>query len=372
MWNIQRWRERPGIRLFLLGGLTALALGLAACGRAGTEGGPGPSPEAGYPGGTAPDGGAGSLGEEAGGSGKLKVAATVFPYYDFARQIAGDRIQLEMVVPAGMDSHSFEPTPADMRTLQEADLILCNGGAMEHWLEEALDALDPSQITVVTMMDWVDVVEEELVEGMEEGGHGHDHDHDGEEALSDYRDHDGHEDVIEYDEHIWTSPVNAMTITEVIRDALIQADPANQEIYRENGEAYLAELRDLDGRFRQVSEDRERNLIVVGDKFPFRYLADAYRLDYRAAFSGCSTDTEPSARTIAYLIDKVREEQIPVVYYLELSSHRVAELIGEETGAEPLLLHSCHKVTRAQFDQGITYLELMGQNVENLRKGIAE
>ena len=113
-------------------------------------------------------------------------------------------------------------------------------------------------------------------------------------------------------------------------------------------------------------------MINLGDKFPFRYLAEEYQLDYRAAFSGCSTDTEPSARTIAYLIDKVREKQIPVVYYLELSSHRVAEIIGEETGAQPLLLHSCHNVTRAQFDSGITYAELMRQNVENLRKGLDE
>ena len=121
-----------------------------------------------------------------------------------------------------------------------------------------------------------------------------------------------------------------------------------------------------------MSENRKRSMIIVGDKFPFRYLAEEYRLDYRAAFSGCSTDTEPSARTIAYLIDKVREKQIPAVYYLELSSHRVAEIIGEETGAQPLLLHSCHNVTRAQFDGGITYAELMRQNVENLRKGLDE
>ena len=135
-------------------------------------------------------------------------------------------------------------------------------------------------------------------------------------------------------------------------------------------EYYKKELEEIDSGFREVSANRKRNMIVMGDKFPFRYLADEYQLDYRAAFSGCSSDTEPSAKTIAYLIDKVKEEQIPAVYYLELSSHRVAEIIGEETGAEPLLLHSCHNVTRAQFDAGITYAGLMRQNIENLRKGI--
>ena len=291
----------------------------------------------------------------------------MFPYYDFTRQIAGEEVELTMVVPAGMDSHSFEPTPADMRLIQNADVLICNGGVMEHWLSEVLEAIDTSEMTVVTMMDYVDTVEEEMVEGMEEG-HGHgEHEHEACEL-----DEDGHREEVEYDEHIWTSPVNAMKMTRVICDVLSEADPIHKAIYKDREEAYQKELQDIDEGFRQVSENRKRSMIIVGDKFPFLYLAAEYRLDYRAAFSGCSTDTEPSARTIAYLIDKVREKQIPAVYYLELSSHRVAEIIGEETGAQPLLLHSCHNVTRAQFDGGITYAELMRQNVENLRKGLDE
>lgn len=311
-------------------------------------------------------------GRETAVSEKLKVVTTLFPYYDFARQIAGDKVELTMVVPAGMDSHSFEPTPADMRTVQEADVLICNGGAMEHWVSQVLDAVDTSNMTVITMMDYVDVVEEEIVEGMEDEGHGHDHDHahEGEEQW--HSDDDGHQEEIEYDEHIWTSPVNAMKFTEIIADTLSEADPENRQFYEAGRDAYLEELNELHQEFLQVADHRKRNMIIVGDKFPFRYLADEYGFNYRAAFSGCSTDTEPSAKTIAYLIDKVRAEQIPVVYYLELSSHRVSEIIGEETGAEPLLLHSCHNVTRREFDAGITYLELMRQNVENLRKGLDE
>lgn len=349
-------------------------------------------------------------------NGKLKVAVTLFPYYDFVRQIAGDQVDLQMVIPAGMDSHSFEPTPADIRTIQHADVLISNGGTMEHWLEDTLGALDTSNMTIVTMMDYVDTVEEEIVEGMEDAEHDHDHDHvhshtdsddhdhsyetpeehaahaqevddhdhSGETPEehaahaqetddhdhSDYVDHDGHEETIEYDEHIWTSPVNAMKLVDVIGETLAEADPAHAEVFRLGAENYKKELEEIDAGFREVSRNRKRNMIVMGDKFPFRYLADEYQLDYRAAFSGCSSDTEPSAKTIAYLIDKVKEEQIPVVYYLELSSHRVSEIIGEETGAEPLLLHSCHNVTRVQFDSGITYAELMRQNIENLRKGI--
>lgn len=377
----------------------------------------------------------GAFDASSGEDGKLKVAVTLFPYYDFVRQVAGDKVDLQMVIPAGMDSHSFEPTPADIRTIQHADVLISNGGTMEHWLDETLAALDTSHMTVVTMMDYVDTVEEELVEGMEdaEDGHDHghshahaadshdDHDHSGETPEEhaahahddddhdhsnetpeehaahahddddhdhsnetpeehaahahddddhDYVDHDGHEEEIEYDEHIWTSPVNAMKLVDVIGDTLAEADPANADAYRQGAADYKKELEEIDAGFREVSANRKRNMIVMGDKFPFRYLADEYQLDYRAAFSGCSSDTEPSAKTIAYLIDKVKEEQIPAVYYLELSSHRVSEIIGEETGAEPLLLHSCHNVTRAQFDSGITYVELMRQNIENLRKGI--
>ena len=343
-------------------------------------------------------------------NGKLKVAVTLFPYYDFVRQIAGNQVDLQMVIPAGMDSHSFEPTPADIRTIQHADILISNGGTMEHWLDETLAALDTTNMTIVTMMDYVDAVEEEIVEGMEDADHDHehthvyvaadhdhsgempeehaahaheddDHDHSGEtpeehaahsyeEDTRSYVDHDGHEEEIEYDEHIWTSPVNAMKLVDVIGDTLAEADPAHADTYHQGAENYKKELEEIDSGFREVSANRKRNMIVMGDKFPFRYLADEYQLDYRAAFSGCSSDTEPSAKTIAYLIDKVKEEQIPAVYYLELSSHRVAEIIGGETGAEPLLLHSCHNVTRAQFDAGITYAGLMRQNIENLRKGI--
>ena len=286
---------------------------------------------------------------------RLCVVTTIFPYYDFVRQIAGDRVKLKLVVPAGMDSHSFEPTPADMIAMQEADVLVCNGGEMEQWVEKVLGSLDTSHMKVLTMMDYVDVVEEEHVEGMEEEEHRHE---------------DGFEMHIEYDEHIWTSPVNARAIVKIISQTLSEAAPREKSRFEDNTQAYLKELKELDSQFRQVVNQGRLHMIVVADKFPFRYFADEYGLSYRAAFSGCSGDTEPSARTIAYLIDKVKEDRIPAVYYLELSSHRTAEIIREETGAVPLLLHSCHNVTRKQFDEGVTYLQLMRQNVENLRLGL--
>ena len=181
---------------------------------------------------------------------------------------------------------------------------------------------------------------------------------------------DGQELDIEYDEHIWTSPVNAMSIVRIISQALIEEMPEESAYIETSRDLYLEELVKLDQEFRQVAEEGRHRMIVVADKFPFRYFAEEYGLSYRAAFSGCSTDTEPSAKTIAYLIDRIREYDIGAVYYLELSSHRTADIIAEETGAVPLLLHSCHNVTRREFDQGITYLQLMERNAESLRQGL--
>lgn len=343
---------------------------------------------------------------------RLSVVTTIFPYYDFVRQVAGDRVKLKLIVPAGMDSHSFEPTPADMAAMEQADVLICNGGGMEQWVYQVLDSLDTSHMEILTMMDYVDVVEEEHVEGMEDGSHTHkdSHFHEDSDAHEDghtYKDsdvheidcnytyeesggkhgyeacthggteyqelfdqRDGHEMEIEYDEHIWTSPVNAQAIVAIISEALCEASPENQEYFQASRDEYLGELKKLDAHLREVVAQGRHRMIVVADKFPFRYFADEYGLSYRAAFSGCSADTEPSAKTIAYLIDKVREARIGAVYYLELSSHRTAEIISEETGAKPLLLHSCHNVTRRQLEEGVTYLQLMQGNAENLRKGL--
>ena len=175
---------------------------------------------------------------------------------------------------------------------------------------------------------------------------------------------------IEYDEHIWTSPANAMKLVEVITEILKEVSPENAPYFEENKNSYEKELKELDDEFKDIVSNGRHRMIVVADKFPFRYFAKEYGLSYRAAFSGCSTDTEPSAKTIAYLIDRIREKQIQAVFYLELSSHRTADIISEETGAKPLLLHSCHNVTRRQFDEGVTYLQLMKQNAKNLREAL--
>lgn len=296
--------------------------------------------------------------------GRLKVTATLFSQYDFARQVGRDRVDVELIVSAGMDSHSFEPTPSDMLDIQNSDVFLYNGGEMEYWVSEVLKSMDTSSMVTRRMMDYVDVVEEEGIEGAEiEKEHLHEgHNHVGAD--------DDHAREIEYDEHIWTSPVNAVKMVEAIADALIEADPDGRGDYMANAKEYTDKLKALDKEFQDVAANGKRRMLIFGDKFPFRYFTDEYGLDYRAAFPGCSTDTEPSIDTMVYLIDKVKTEQIPVVYYLELSSTKIARTIAEETGARALLLHSCHNVSKEDFNKGVTYLELMEQNVINLREGL--
>lgn len=293
--------------------------------------------------------------------GRLQVVCSVFPYYDFARQIGGEDVDVTLLVAAGKETHSFEPTPLDVITLSQADVFLYNGGESEAWVDDILSAAGENIAVTLPLMPQVSALAEEWAEGMEGAHDEHDHDHD----------HETHDsDDIEYDEHVWTSPVLAKALCQAICDALCQADPAHREGYQARLTDYLAQLDGLDAAFREVVEAGHRRLLVFGDRFPLLYFCKEYGLDYRAAFHGCASDTEPSLATLKYLIDKVEDEEIPVVYTIELSSRKVADAIAETTGAKVLTFHSCQTVSRTEFDGGATYLSLMEQNVEALREGL--
>ena len=294
-------------------------------------------------------------------SGKLQVVCSLFPYYDFVRAIGGEHVSPTLLIPAGRETHSFEPTPLDVITVSRADIFIYNGGEGEYWVEEILGAAGEQISQTVRMMDHIEALEEELVEGMD--GHEHEHEHEHTE--------DEHHHEITYDEHIWTSPVGAKELCRAICDALCRADSAHAADYQSNLESYLSELDRLDAAFRDVIADARRCTLVFGDRFPLLYFCKTYGLDYRAAFHGCAGDTEPSLATLKYLIDKVRDEDIPVVYTIELSSRKIADAIAETTGAAVGQLHSCQNVTRKEFDDGATYLSLMWQNVAALKEGLA-
>jgi len=281
--------------------------------------------------------------------GKLTVTTTNFPPFDFVRRIAGDKVNINLLLPPGAESHSFEPSPRDIITVQNSGIFIHVGGESDIWVDKILESMDTSKMKILSMMDAVDVVEEEIVEGMEE---------------------EEEEGEIAYDEHVWTSPQNAILIVKAINTALCEADPANADFYRKNTAAYIEELAQLDAAFKGAVAGAKRKTIIFADRFPFRYFADAYDLKYFAAFPGCSTETEPSAATVAFLIDKVKLEKIPVVFHIELSNERMADTICGETGAKKLLLHACHNISKKDFDAGLGYLDLMRPNVENLREAL--
>lgn len=307
--------------------------------------------------------------------GKIQIVATLFPYYDFARAIVGDRANVTLLLSPGREAHSFEPTPLDAVTISESDVFLYNGGEGEYWVDSMLGAAGENIAVIARMMDYVDALDEEYVEGMQ-GADGHDHDHEhGSHDDHDDHDHDHEEDEhdsdeVEYDEHIWTSPKNAIKLCRAVADALCAADAENADLYRANCEDYCAQLEALDADLRALRANAVRDLLIFADRFPFLYFCEEYDLHYRAAFHGCSGDTEPSLATLKYLIDKVNDEHIPVVYTIDLSSQKVAEAVSECTGARIERLWSMQTISRTDFDAGETYLTLMQRNYEALKGGL--
>lgn len=308
--------------------------------------------------------------EQAQDDGKISIVCTLFPYYDFARQIAGDRANVTLLLSPGREAHSFEPTPRDALTVANADVFLYNGGEGELWVDDLLDAAGENIGTVACMMDYVDAREEEVVEGMQVSGHDQAHEHDHDHDRAEEHEHEADSDEIEYDEHIWTSPENAILLCRAVCEAVCDQDAANGAFYRANCESYCAELASLDEQFRALRSEAKRDLLIFADRFPLLYFCESYDLRYRAAFHGCSADTEPSLATLKYLIDRVEEENIPVIYTVDLSSRKIAEAVAESTGAEVETLWSMQTVSRADFDAGETYVSLMTRNLQALRKGL--
>ena len=287
-------------------------------------------------------------------SDRLHIVAAVFPAYDFARAAAGELADVTLLLPPGAESHSYEPTPADILRVQRCDLFLYLGGESDAWVDAILSAIEPEG-EVLRMVDCVDLLEEETAEGMQGGhDHGEDHDHLGE--------------VLSMDEHVWTAPRNAAAVTRIIGERLAALDPVHAGEYIGGAGDYARELEELDRDFAAFFAGLPDRTIVFGDRFPLLYFARAYDLDYYAAFPGCGTQTEPSAATVAFLTEKVREEGLSTVWYIEFSNHLVADGIAEAAGVGTARFHTCHNVSRAELEAGETYLSLMRANLEALRE----
>ncbi len=283
---------------------------------------------------------------EAGG---LKIVTTIFPVYDLARQVAGPDATVRMLVKPGVEAHAFEPTPQDILAIADADVFAYIGGENDEWVDRMLDSVELSGKQVLKLIDCVQPLEES-------------------DADLDHADHGDEAHGI--DEHIWTAPLNAGKMAEAIREALTAADPEGAAAYQANCDALSGEMLRLDAEFRALVDGAARKELIFGDRFPFRYFAEAYGLTCYAAFPSCANDTEPSAQTIAALIDRVKADGVPVVFTVEQSNGRVAKVIADAAGVRTEMLHACHNVTKAELDAGATVVSLMTANVESLRAGL--
>ncbi len=290
---------------------------------------------------------------------KISIVATMFPQYDVARSIAGEKADITMLLKPGAESHSYEPTPQDMKKIQKTDLFLYTGGENDEWVETILESFGSKSPKSLKFLDLVDAVEEEIMEGMTE-----------EEEEADSEHHHGDEDEIEYDEHVWTSPLNMIKIANAVCEELCDIDPKNTDYYRNNAKSFVGQLQNLHNEFENVVINAKRSLFVFGDRFPLRYFADTYGLSYYAAFPGCATDVEVSAATLKFLINKVRQENIPVVFTIEFSNGKIADTICESTGAKKLEFHSCHNISANDLKKGETYISLMTRNIAALKTAL--
>lgn len=263
----------------------------------------------------------------------MTIFTTNFPLYDFARQIAGDKAQVTMLMPPGSEVHSFEPTPNQIIGISNCDLFLYIGGQSDKWVETLLS----STTLKGKACSFIDQVE--LIKTQHDDEHNH---------------------IV--DEHIWTSPANALKMLNKLLSVICSVDGENEDYYTANAKNYIDKIKQLDLKFKEVSSNSVNKLLVFGDRFPFAYLVEEYGFQYVSPYAGCYNNTEPGAAVISGIIEKVKENKIGTVFYIEFSNKKVANAICEETGARGVMLHSCHNVSAQDFKNGVSYYDLMSEN----------
>ena len=289
--------------------------------------------------------------------GKIKVIASNFASYDFLRAIIGenDNIELTFLIGAGKDPHSYDPTAQDLIKIQNSDLFVYIGGEMENWADKVLQAIDTEKTEKMCIADFVDTIKEKEVDGAEKENHENEEETEG-----------------AYDEHIWTSPSNAVKMVEALEKEMEKIDNSHSSQYKENSQKYIAKIKDTDKKIQDIVDKKVRDRLVFGDKMPMQYFIDYYKLKVSSAFNGCSTEIDPSASTIAYLENRVKEEKIPVVLYIELNPGNVARTIATEAGngCQALQIQALHNVSLDDFNNGETWVSLMERNIDVLKKAL--
>lgn len=272
---------------------------------------------------------------------KVTVVTTVFPLYDFARAIGGEYIDVKMLIRPGSEVHSYDPLPSDMMAVHDCDLFLYIGGESDAWVDNLIDGTD---INHLALIDTVECGHQ----GHDAHGHGHDHS----------------------DEHIWTAPKNAVLMLREICENICKADPENADFYKENCDAYITEINKASDEISDTVSDFENPFILVADRFPFAYFAEQYGIRYEAAFDGCAVSTDISLKTMSRLTAAIQKRDIKAVFCTELSNKNIANALHEELGVGIIELHSAHNVTLKDFNDGITYVDILYRNINALERGM--
>lgn len=299
--------------------------------------------------------------DDSAASNKLNIVTTIFPAYDWVREILGDetdRAEITMLLDSGVDLHSYQPTVDDIVKISDCDLFLYVGGESDGWVDDALKNAPNKERKVIRLLDVLgdSAKAEETVAGMQEEEH-------------------DHEEEAEYDEHIWLSLKNAQMLVAAISEALQETDPARKDTYAANAAAYAEKLSALDGEYRAAVDSGKYKTLLFGDRFPFRYLADDYGLDYYAAFPGCSAETEASFETVSFLAGKMDALGLPCVLTIEGTQHKIAETIVQNTAQknqQVLTMDSMQAVTASDAASGVSYLSIMEKNLSVLKKALGQ
>ncbi len=279
---------------------------------------------------------------------KLKIVTTIYPQYDFAKNIAGDKADVKMLLKAGTETHSYEPSPKDIEEIKNSDIFIYVGSENDHWVDRIFESFDGEKPDCIKLIECVDGVIAE---------------HNDDEHRNDEHNH-------KVDEHVWTSPKNAIKIVTTIKDMMVAKDKKNAPIFEENAINYIKELENLDKSYQELIGKSKRKTIIFADRFPFVHLAKEYGLRYYSPFSGCSTETEVDAKSMAVLEKKIREEKLPVVFTIEMNNGKMADAICEDTGAKKMMLHSCHNLTKDEIEAGEDYLSIMKSNLKKLEEAL--
>ena len=298
-----------------------------------------------------------SCGTQSGGNGHIKIVTTVFPVYDWVRNIVGanENVDITMLLDSGTDLHSFQPTADDIIKIATCDMFIFVGGESDEWVNDALNEKQNKQMTVINLLSELgnNKVTEEIKEGMEAK--------------------ENEDEVPEYDEHIWLSIKNAEKLCKTISDSICKIDNENKEQYEDNTKSYIIKLLSLDKNYADVVNASVQKTLVFGDRFPFRYLTEDYGIDYYAAFVGCSAESEASFKTVVFLANKVDELGLDSIIKIEGSDGKLANTIKENTkskSAKILTLNSMQSVTQKQLDDGVTYIEICEKNLEVLKEAL--